>query len=418
MEDLEECIKYFREREYKRIFSKMRAKYESYGKWEGNVILEHPTIGEKEALSGFMKRDYHKNKSITISLRNFEKRLQETRFSNISLKTIVENYDAKPLMSKKSKVEQEKKEEETFYQQILEKNKNKKVYPILQILLQEKSSHGFKMHYTKNREQLKQALQNACDCFHQLPKQKTKLPIFSAKTMKDPHGLDKSNLTGQILVKLLAVQNKQKEPRGAEELAELYYQNNLLVDDVSNMVLCKNIKAYTENGEHLAWKGFWEENEAMQATLENLAKIIQVRTEYDYVIVMENPAVFTAIADRLQERRVPIVCTYGQVKLAGILLLRLLEKNCKTIYYSGDIDPEGIQIADKLKTKFPDTIQLLGFHKEAYYRNLSDIILTRERLYKLEKLKNEELIELAKEVKTVGKASYEELNIEEIMSQI
>lgn len=156
----------------------------------------------------------------------------------------------------------------------------------------------------------------------------------------------------------------------------------------------------------------------MQATLENLAKIIEVKTDYNCALVMENPAVFTAIADRLQEKRVPIICTYGQVKLAGILLLKLLEKNCETIYYSGDIDPEGIQIADKLKAKFPDTIQLLGFHKEAYHQNLSNITLSRERLHKLEKLESEELIELAKEVKKEGKASYEELNIEEIMAQI
>lgn len=255
MEDLEECMKYFREREYKRIFRKMREKYESYGKWEGNILLEHPTIGEKEALSGFMKKDYQRNKSITISLKNFERRLQETRFSKIPLKTIIENYDEKPLISKKSKAAQEKKEEEAFYQEILEKNQDTKIYPILQTLLQEKTNHSLKMHYTKDRHQLKQALQNACDCLKQLPKQKMKLPIFSARTMKNPHGLDKDTLTGQIFAKLLAIQNKQKEPKGAEELAELYYQNNLLVDDVSNMVLCKNIRAYTKKRRTLSLEG-------------------------------------------------------------------------------------------------------------------------------------------------------------------
>lgn len=418
MEDLEACMEYFKQREYQRIFHKMRVKYESYGEWEGNIILESPTQGEKEALSGFMKKDYKKNKSITISLKKFEERLQETRFSSIPLKTIIETYEGKSLISKKRKQEQEKKEEECFYQEILEENRNSKVYSILKILIEEKTNHFLKMQYTKDKGNLKLALQNACICFNQLPSQKIKLPIFSAKILKNPHGLDKNTLVGQIFIKLLILEKGQKVPKDTEELAELYYKNNLLIDDVSNMVLCKNIKAYTKDGEHPAWKGFWKEKEAMQATLENLAKITEVKTEYEYAIVMENPAVFTTIADRLEEKRVPMVCTYGQVKLAGILLLKLLEKTCKTIYYSGDIDPEGIQIADKLKAKFPNTIQLLGFHIDTYHRNLSNINISKERIQKLEKLQSKELIELAKEVKKKKKASYEELKVEEILQYI
>ena len=62
MENLEECMKYFKERSYQRIFRKMRKKYESYGKWEGNILLENPTQQERETLSGFMKKDYSKNR--------------------------------------------------------------------------------------------------------------------------------------------------------------------------------------------------------------------------------------------------------------------------------------------------------------------------------------------------------------------
>lgn len=418
MENLEECMKYFQERAYKRIFKKMRKKYESYGKWEGNVVLENPTKQEKEDLSGFMKKDYYKNKIITISLKKFEQRLQETRFSEISLKTIIENYDGKLLVSKKIKGEQEKLIEEKFYNQILQENKDMQVYEVLKCLLQEKTNHFLKMHYKRNQENLKQSIQNACICFNNLPKQKMKLPVFSGNIIKSPHGLDRNTLTGQIFTKMLAIDKNQKVPSKTEELAELYYQYNLLIDDVSNMVLCKNIKAYTINGEHLAWQGFWKENEAMQATLENLARIVEVKTNYEYAIVMENPAVFTAIANFLQNKKVPIVCTYGQVKLSGIVLLKLLAKCCKTIFYSGDIDPEGIQIADKLKTKFPNAIQFIGFDINTYYKNLSNVELSNERLNKLDNIQNEQLKKLAQVVKKEKKASYEELNIESICKKI
>ena len=396
----------------------MRKKYESYGKWEGNILLENPTQQERETLSGFMKKDYSKNRTITISLKKFEARLQETRFSSIPLKTIIETYDGKPLMGKKVKEQQEKEKENKFYQEILQENEKMPVYPILEKLCEEKTNHFLKMQYGKNKENLKKAIENACLCFNHLPKQKVKLPVFSAKIIKSPHGLDRNTLTGQIFTKLLSLHKKQRTPKDSEELAELYFQNNLLIDDVSNMVLCKNIRAYTAKGKHLAWKGFWEENEAMQATLENLSQIIKVETEYEYALVMENPAVFTEVANNLQEKRIPIVCTYGQVKLAGIVLLKLLEKSCKTIFYSGDIDPEGIQIADKLKTRFPNKIQLLGFDKNTYYQNLSQVQLSEERLHKLDKIQTPELIEIAKEVKKEKRASYEELKIEQILNEV
>lgn len=418
MENLEECMKYFQERPYQRIFYKMRKKYESYGKWEGNIMLENPTQEEKQALSGFMKEDYHKNKSITISLKKFEARLQETRFSAIPLKTILETYDGKPLVSKKAKEEQERNEEEQFYQEILQENKDTPSYSVLEGLWQDKANHFFKRHYGKNKENLRTAIQQACICFNQLPEQKMKLPVFSANRIKSPHGLDRNTLTGQIFTRLLAENRKQKVPRDTEELAELYFQNNLLVDDVSNMVLCKNIRAYTTKGEHLAWKGFWDEKEAMQATLENLSKIVEVKTDYEYALVMENPAVFTAIADSLKEKRVPLVCTYGQVKLSGIVLIKLLTKSCKTIFYSGDMDPEGIQIADRLKTRFPNVIQLIGFDPDTYYENLSQVTLSEERLHKLDSLQSEELLAIAKIVKQYKRASYEELKIEKICTII
>ena len=42
------------------------------------------------------------------------------------------------------------------------------------------------------------------------------------------------------------------------------------------------------------------------------------------------------------------MCMNGQPRLTGLMLLDLLEKSGTTIYYSGDLDPEGILIAQKL----------------------------------------------------------------------
>lgn len=55
--------------------------------------------------------------------------------------------------------------------------------------------------------------------------------------------------------------------------------------------------------------------------------------------------------------KIIIVCTYGQINLAWLVLLDLINQSIQTIYYSGDCDPEGILIADKLKNREYFTIK-------------------------------------------------------------
>ena len=62
------------------------------------------------------------------------------------------------------------------------------------------------------------------------------------------------------------------------------------------------------------------------------------------------------------------------------MLMDLLVKQKYKLFYSGDLDPEGIQIADKLKQRYKNQLSLLGFKKEIYYKNLSKVELSDIRL--------------------------------------
>lgn len=93
------------------------------------------------------------------------------------------------------------------------------------------------------------------------------------------------------------------------------------------------------------------------------------------------------------------------------------EQNFK-IYYSGDIDPEGIQIADKLKQRYNNNLEFVGFDVNTYRRNLSDVELCENRLNKLDKIKSDDLHGVCAEVKLVRKASYEESNIKVLLDFI
>ena len=130
--------------------------------------------------------------------------------------------------------------------------------------------------------------------------------------------------------------------------------------------------------------------------------------------MVENPGVFSNILQDEKLKDIPIVCTYGQVKLSGIVLLEKLVKSNVKLFYSGDIDPEGMQIADKLKQRFKENISLIGFEKETYLKNMSNVNLIDTRLKKLDSLIDKDLIELSKLLKEHKKSAYEELNIDNL----
>ena len=63
------------------------------------------------------------------------------------------------------------------------------------------------------------------------------------------------------------------------------------------------------------------------------------------------------------------------------------------------LDPEGIQIADRLKQRFKEKLNFIGFDKETYYNNISNVYLSDSRLKKLLGIKSQELKSISEEIK-------------------
>lgn len=121
------------------------------------------------------------------------------------------------------------------------------------------------------------------------------------------------------------------------------------MNNMKELIIC-----YTKYIKHNGLEWFSKYDEPIYLNLYNLSNIsfLEENHKYNEVVVMENPAVFMEVAEKTKNRDFPIVCTYGQVKLSGLILLDMLVRQNYKIYYSGDIDPEGIQIADKLKSRY------------------------------------------------------------------
>ncbi len=68
---------------------------------------------------------------------------------------------------------------------------------------------------------------------------------------------------------------------------------------------------------------------------------------------MENPSVSRCCLEKKEKTRNArraYMCMNGQPRLAGLMVLDLFEKSGIRVYYAGDLDPEGILIAQKFIT--------------------------------------------------------------------
>ncbi len=422
MKVLEEAVEYFKnDNGYLRLLKGIKNKYVSYGEMKGNVIITNPTKDERQALSGLMKKDYSKNKTITINIMKLQNQLQNTKFSGVDLKDIINTYFKEEIITNKDSKKKYQEELDEFFEEILEQNKEKNIYKYLKEIIENKNNiyYNLKKYYNKDKDSLEKALKNACMGINHLPKKNVRIPVFASNTINNPHGYDRKNLCGKIFIMLLSYINNVQVPKSSKDLSELYYKNHLLVDDVSNMVLCRNIEGFVENRclEHKGLKGFKEYNEPIYLTIYNLSNILGINenNKYKKVLITENPAVFMEIAEKCKRKDFPLVCTYGQVKLAGIILLDLLVNAGYTLYYSGDLDPEGIQIADKLKQRYGESLEFIGFDIETYLKNISNMQVNETRINKLKHINSKELLETCNCLKKNRRVAYEEENIQNLI---
>ena len=96
--------------------------------------------------------------------------------------------------------------------------------------------------------------------------------------------------------------------------------------------------------------------------------------------------------------------------------VRFSEGNA-SILYAGDFDPEGLGIAQRLKDRYGSRLELWEYKPEYYLRarsaeNLPEETISPERMKKLDKLKDAELVKIADLIRQYGKAVYQETMLE------
>jgi uncharacterized protein (TIGR02679 family) len=405
----EEALQYFGKRAFTRLFSLMKEKMESRDNNGGGTVKFIPFEGEREALVKWFGEPFPTD-FVSVSLDKFEKRLLGSKYENIGLSELIELVTAKPLISKKEKIENQEKSKNSFFQSLIEKYPHPNVEQIIdQTLKKGKGPTGFIISYNEGDYH---SIEMALKAVSHLPEEGRyeRLPIFAERITGNPHYFDKNKKLYQALELLLS----EKEGRSyrsklnAENEVDLLSLVGLAKDDLHSFVTVYGLNAYRGNQIIQQWKWANHDLIVQNIPLRSLKNIDTIKpASGNNVFVIENSGVYSSIIDELDDIY-PVVCTHGNFKLSGLILLDKLVKSGAHIYYSGDLDANGIFLARYLKQKYGEQMHYWRMSVEDYQKSVSDIELTKLALKRLESIIDWELTDVIQKITEEGRAGYQE----------
>lgn len=433
-----ECIAFFKQHPvWKRVFTGFRSKYESYGRFSGKVVVNHLSPEDIEELEGFFGQNYHGKKSATVSAEKFTKALSQSKFKEVTPEELLTAFFGEALMGKaEAKLLREQKQQaiekeflecfsETPAKHMLEefealiKNSTKSKM-INSNIAQSNIAHSNESHnnitdsQTEALEGWKRLLWLCAKIYNALPyriKEKQYLAVFAARLTGNPHAFDHGTTEGNLLYQVIQVDLKQREIQvEASKLFPAYQRqksfllSGILIDDISNYALLSNVHAIKKDGSlHKGIEGFCEEKNMVQVPLNVIAEWESIKCQDNEIYIVENPSVFAMLCG---ERS--CMCMNGQPRLAGLMVLELLAKSGTKVYYSGDLDPEGLLIAQKLCQFYDGEFTYWHMTVEDYNVCMSRETLSERRMKMLENITDEELAPVVQAIESSKMAGYQE----------
>ncbi|MFD1037073.1 TIGR02679 family protein [Virgibacillus byunsanensis] len=423
---LQQAIHFFKsEQTYKKLFQLFRKKYESLGRIGGTVSVDEFSDVELDEIGSFFGVPGGRlKKKGSISVVGFEQQLQHTRFNSVGLKQLLDAYFGEIIVSKKQ--QRVEKEEKLRVMLVGLKERYEKVAFWLDYLLEKRGEARWMLAIAeKEPQRFEQLVGNLAKAVASLPESVERLPMFSQRITADPHAFDLHTDLGKMLLHVLALDSSDTAngdavivPGSTEAVNELLQRYRIYRDDLLNYVTCAGFYAETADGPHPVWEAATRNNTVQIVPLRELVLLKRVYPSNGKdVWVVENSGVCATLLD--YHPSASIICTNGQFTLAVLMMLDLaVEEGC-VLHYAGDFDPEGLGMAQRLLDRYPEgSVQLWQMDKNAYRKSSPVKELPTERIEKLSGIVHDELVEVAKEMRQVGKAGYQEALVEDMVEDI
>ncbi|MBB5337091.1 TIGR02679 domain-containing protein [Pectinatus brassicae] len=400
-------------------------KYRSLGHWGGVVEFTALSSSDKEILSGFLGK-YIRESKVRISYKKFCSAWKNTRFAAIELENFLKYYHKGSLISKQQEKLLQQKNQLAIIDELLEKHMIGAANKWLQAL-KNKELYLYRRELANN----KKLLQLLAEALDNLPTDYERLPVFANRVSGNPHIFDVNTVEANVLLQALAfLAGTNMAIMSIDAKTEIFYRHKLLRDDILNFATVFGLCGFDDTGRIAYWYEAAKIKAPLNLPLREIVRatkirpIAEVKNKEKYIVyVVENSGVFSAIIDYLQQsgNNQAVICLHGQLKMASWALLDRLYSSGAELYYSGDFDPEGLGIVEKIIERYGTRVKLWHFNARQYIdivgeNNDKNNVLSDERLKKLDKIKQSSLEQQVQLLQKYKQAVYQESFINDLLN--
>ena len=430
MNNNEACAAYFKENPaYRRCFSEFEKKWKTYGRVTGTITLKHISEEERRAITGILGRVFYED-TIRFPFSEFEKELQCTKFAPVNFEEVLEAYFGRKMITTQECRREKEQEKRDFFETVegylieCAGSDSVAVSWLQEMFFQKK--YGYQTvikEYGRNKEKAEKLLKTVGKALlllvnMQETEEEYPLAVFSAEVSGNPHYFDQGTTAGQLLVHGMCYVAEEDYPTNAHQWRKLLLFNGIVPDNISSIVHIYGLRLQIGGDWHPAYDVFCSRQEPCAVTMENLLELTAVQPTGDKVYIVENEMVFSYLLKHLEQKNVALLCTSGQLRSAAVKLMPFLLDSGAEIYYSGDTDPDGIRIADRLWRKYGDRIHVWRMSEKDYVKSLSEEKIGNISMKKLETVENPVLRETAKEVRKKKRAGYQENILKDLLEDM
>ena len=398
--------------EYNKIMKSLLEKYKKTGKLTGKVKISK--ISEEESLVlGAVDYTLYGEKEVMLSVKKFISYFCSGKYEKTDFLEVMKFYFGEDALITKREINDEKNLlKEKFFIDIENSFKavETKIWFESMLSIKKFGYTTVLKLYKENEKELKEILLNIDKGFSHIDsinEEYIPLAKFSSLITKDSHYFDIDNVSGKLFIHALGYLNDIRV-ESIEGRNEALMKARIVRDEVSNFTITYGLLVYDDNKEVVGYEWFRREKQPLLLNIYNLNDIKEIKGVHNKVYVFENPTVFYELLKKCKDIPVSLICTSGQLNASSIILLEKLRKSNTIIYYSGDFDPEGLQIASNIKYRYGDSVKFLGMNIENYNKIKGNISFAH-RVGKLDSISLKELKSLADEMKISCMAGYQEL---------
>lgn len=414
MNNEERCASYLKEKQLQDFMLGIRKRFASYGRFTGKVSLHGFNEKQCEDISRILGKKL--SSTDAISVKEFISALQQSSFGNVDFKQVLDLYFNETVLTAKQKQENKKQDDLSFYSQlqdIADKYTGGKGRQWLETMSTKKDS-GFRTLSRLRKEDETKALhiwECICKGTEIISKEEcigNEIAIFSSAISGNPHFLDRNSDGASLLVSYLCYLYGTALPEKTNDLYDLFSRAGLVKNEIAGSVAIYNLHLFKNNHIHEGIEGCYQYKESFMLTFQCLNRMDTVKAYAQKVYVFENEMVYTHVQKEMKDSEVALICTSGQLSGTAQLLVQTLVQNNIKVYYSGDLDPEGIGICDRLYAKYQDAVIPWRMDEDAYMRSLSSEKINDSRLSSLKNIQNKDLKHVACIMQQKKCAGYQE----------